>query len=156
MTDLLATAHEAVRTLPSPLPAARGPLSAALLADLAGGSAAPIAPAAGRVMNQAMTMFDATFHRTADRRRDAPTPTIAPVMVWVEETGMPPSVAMNRVIAPPVSAQNPCAGVSRVIFDPMVWTIRQPPDSVPSAIAAWQDSTTQKGTWNSPPSSPCE
>ncbi|RII87214.1 iron-containing redox enzyme family protein, partial [Clavibacter michiganensis] len=44
MTDLLATAHEAVRTLPSPLPAARGPLSAALLADLAGGSAAPVAP----------------------------------------------------------------------------------------------------------------
>ena len=46
MTDLLATAHEAVRTLPSPLPAARGPLSAALLADLAGGYAAPVAPGA--------------------------------------------------------------------------------------------------------------
>ncbi|RIJ54137.1 iron-containing redox enzyme family protein, partial [Clavibacter phaseoli] len=47
MTDLLATAHEAVRTLPSPLPAARGPLSAALLVDLAGGSAAPVAPGPG-------------------------------------------------------------------------------------------------------------
>ncbi|MFS4506636.1 iron-containing redox enzyme family protein [Clavibacter sp. Sh2141] len=41
MTDLLATAHEAVRTRPSPLPAARGPLSAALLADLVGVDAAP-------------------------------------------------------------------------------------------------------------------
>ena len=55
------------------------------------------------------------------------------------------------MIAPPVSAQKPCAGVRRVIFEPIVWTIRQPPNSVPSAIAAWQDSTTQNGTWNSPP-----
>ncbi|OUD80990.1 hypothetical protein BC477_18265 [Clavibacter michiganensis subsp. michiganensis] len=41
MTDLLATAHEAASTLPSPLPAARGPLSAALLADLVAGSSSP-------------------------------------------------------------------------------------------------------------------
>ena len=53
---------------------------------------------------------------------------------------------MNRVIAPPVSAQKPCAGVSRVIFDPMVWTIFHPPSNVPSPIAAWQDRITQKGT----------
>ena len=54
-------------------------------------------------------------------------------------------------MAPPVSAQKPCIGVRRVIFEPMVWTMRQPPNSVPSAIAAWQVSTTQNGTWNSPP-----
>jgi hypothetical protein len=48
-------------------------------------------------------------------------------MVWVVETGMPRKVAPNSVIAPPVSAQNPCIGVSLVIFDPMVLTIRQPP-----------------------------
>ena len=73
-------------------------------------------------------------------------PTIAPVIVWVVDTGTPSAVARNSVIAPPVSAQKPRIGVSRVIFDPIVWTMRQPPDSVPSAIAAWQDSTTQSGT----------
>ena len=34
-----------------------------------------------------------------------------------------------------VSAQKPCTGVRRVICEPMVWTMRQPPNSVPSAIA---------------------
>ena len=34
-------------------------------------------------------MLDATFQRTADNLREAPTPTIAPVMVCVVETGMP-------------------------------------------------------------------
>ena len=34
-------------------------------------------------------MLLATFQRTADSRRAAPTPTIAPVMVCVVETGMP-------------------------------------------------------------------
>ena len=34
-------------------------------------------------------MLLATFQRTAETRRAAPTPTIAPVMVWVVETGMP-------------------------------------------------------------------
>ena len=101
------------------------------------------------VITQATTMSCATFQRTAETRRAAPTPTIAPVMVWVVETGMPSPVARNSVIAPPVSAQKPCIGVSRVIFDPMVWTMRQPPNSVPSAMAAWQDSTTQSGTWKS-------
>ena len=62
---------------------------------------------------------------------------------------------MNRVMAPPVSAQNPCIGVRRVIFEPMVWTIRQPPISVPRPMAAWQLSTTQSGTWNPPCNAPC-
>jgi hypothetical protein len=47
MTDLLAAAHEAVRTLPSPVPAARGPLSAALLVDLVADPSASPAPASG-------------------------------------------------------------------------------------------------------------
>ncbi|MNY68787.1 hypothetical protein D3C86_2066100 [compost metagenome] len=71
---------------------------------------------------------------------------MAPVIVWVVETGMPSHVAPNSVSAPPVSAQKPCIGFSRVIFDPIVWTIRQPPNSVPSAMADWQEITTQKGT----------
>ena len=52
------------------------------------------------VMTQATTMLLATFQRTAETRRAAPTPTMAPVMVWVVETGTPMWVARNRVIAP--------------------------------------------------------
>ena len=44
------------------------------------------------------------------------TPTIAPVIVWVVETGMPKLEAMNKVIAPPVSAAKPPTGLSLVIF----------------------------------------
>src|SRR5882757_1232298 len=81
---------------------------------------------------------------------------MAPVMVWVVETGTPSQVAMNSVAAPPVSAQNPCIGVSLVIRSPMVRTIRQPPIKVPSAIAAWHDNTTQNGTEKCSPRWPCE
>src|SRR5262245_28923209 len=102
--------------------------------------------AAGKVRIQAVTTSLATFQRTAETRRAAPTPTIAPVIVWVVDTGMPSAVAANSVSAPPVSAQNPCIGVRRVILEPIVFTMRQPPNSVPKAIDAWQLSTTQKGT----------
>src|SRR3984893_8826358 len=113
-------------------------------------------PAAGSVITHATTTLLATFQRTAETRRAAPTPTMAPVMVWVVETGTPRKVAMNKVAAPPVSAQNPCIGVSFVIRNPMVRTIRQPPIRVPNAIAAWHASTTQNGTENSAPRCPCE
>src|SRR5436309_2064305 len=81
---------------------------------------------------------------------------MAPVMVWVVDTGTPRKVAANSVAAPPVSAQNPCMGVSLVIRKPMVRTMRQPPIKVPSAIAAWHASTTQNGTDNCSPRCPCE
>ena len=48
--------------------------------------------ASGMVRTQAQTMRPATPHLTAERRRVAPTPTMAPVMVCVVETGMPPKV----------------------------------------------------------------
>ena len=38
---------------------------------------------------QATMMLLATPQRTAEVRRAAPTPTMAPVMVWVVDTGMP-------------------------------------------------------------------
>src|ERR1700760_2905167 len=98
----------------------------------------------------------ATFQRTAEARLAAPTPTIAPVIVCVVDTGTPSAVAMNSVMAPPVSAQKPCIGVSLVNLSPIVRTIRQPPISVPSAIDAWQASTTQNGTEKFAPSLPCE
>ena len=75
------------------------------------------------VTTQANRMPVVTFQRTAETRRAAPTPMIAPVMVCVVETGIPSQVAANSVIAPPVSAQKPCTGVSRVIRIPMVRTM---------------------------------
>jgi hypothetical protein len=57
---------------------------------------------------------------------------------------------------PPVSAQNPCIGVSLVMRSPMVRTMRQPPSRVPNPMAAWHASTTQNGTKKSPPRRPCE
>src|SRR5271167_120618 len=44
---------------------------------------------AGIVRIQAQTMRPATPQRTADKRCKEPTPTMAPVMVWVVLTGMP-------------------------------------------------------------------
>ena len=81
---------------------------------------AAIKPAAGIVKIQAHTILPATPHFTADSRRVAPTPTMAPVMVWVVETGVPVRVAYASVIAAPVSAQKPPIGRSLVIFEPIV------------------------------------
>ena len=53
-------------------------------------------------------------------------------MVWVVETGMPAAVAPNSVSAPAVSAQKPPTGFSLVMLMPMVFTMRQPPNIVPS------------------------
>ena len=78
--------------------------------------AAATAAEIGIVSTQAQTMRPATPHFTAESRLVAPTPTMAPVMVWVVETGMPPSVAPTRVMAPAVSAQKPPMGCSLVIL----------------------------------------
>src|SRR5258706_3555899 len=104
--------------------------------------------AAGIVMTQAITIRCATFQRTAEARRAAPTPTIAPVIVWVVDTGMPRPVARNKVMDPAVSAQTPCTGVSRVILEPIVRTMRQPPSKVPSAIAPLQLINTRSRLWS--------
>src|SRR5205823_4059297 len=89
----------------------------------------------GIVRIQAHTTRPATPHRTADRRWVEPTPTIAPVIVWVVETGIPLAAVKNSVAAAADSALIPCTGWSLVIFDPMVCTIRQPPVSVPRPMA---------------------
>jgi len=52
-------------------------------------------------------------------------------MVWVVLTGTPSDVAISTVIPPAVSAQNPPNGLSFVIRDPIVFTIRHPPIAVP-------------------------
>jgi len=61
---------------------------------------APISAAMGIVKTNAQTMRPATPQRTAESLRMAPTPTMAPVMVCVVETGMPNELAKNSVAAP--------------------------------------------------------
>src|SRR5437016_6257017 len=100
----------------------------------------------GMVSTQAQTTRPATPHRTAERRRVDPTPTMAPVMVWVVETGIPLDDTKNRATAAEVSADTPPTGCRRVILEPMVWTIRMPPERVPRAMAVWAHSTTHRGT----------
>ena len=94
---------------------------------------------------QAHTMRPATPQCTARLLRIEPMPTIAPAMVCVVETGMPRAEAEKMVTAPAVSAAKPPMGMSLVILLPMVWTMRQPPESVPEAMAACAISTIQKG-----------
>ena len=84
---------------------------------------------------QAQTIEPAVPQRTADARRTDPTPTIAPVIVCVVDTGMPSADARNSVIAPPASAQKPPTGLSFVMRWPIVLTMRQPPNIVPRPIA---------------------
>jgi hypothetical protein len=59
---------------------------------------------------------------------------------------MPAMAVPISVSAPAVSAEKPPTGRSFVIRMPMVFTIRQPPASVPSAIAACAARITQVGT----------
>src|SRR5437016_4090591 len=99
-------------------------------------SAAMLA-AAGMVITHAHTILRVTPHRTADSRRVDPTPMMAPVMVCVVLTGIPFIARPNRHIAAALSAQNPPIGRNAVILWPMVFTILQPPETVPSAIALW-------------------
>jgi len=91
--------------------------------------------AAGIVKIQAQTMLPATPQRTADAPRTLPTPTMAPVIVCVVDTGTPSVEARNSVSAPPNSAQKPPTGLSLVMRWPMVLTMRQPPNIVPRPMA---------------------
>src|SRR5262245_31332427 len=91
-------------------------------------------------------MRPATPQRTAEKRCVAPTPRIAPVIVWVVDTGIPQTDAAITVAAAPVSAQKPENGLSFVIRLPMVRTIRQPPVSVPRPIAACAERMIHQGT----------
>ena len=64
----------------------------------------------GIVRTQAQRMFPAIPQRTAVTRRVAPTPMMAPVIVWVVLTGIPKRVAPMRELAAAVSAQKPPMG----------------------------------------------
>src|SRR5438105_3448717 len=71
---------------------------------------AAIRNAPGMVRIHAHTTLLATPHRTADNRRVAPTPTIAPVIVWVVDTGIPDADAKNSAPAAADSAAMPPTG----------------------------------------------
>ena len=88
----------------------------------------------GMVKIHAQIIFPATPQRTAESLLVAPTPTIAPVMVWVVLTGIPKTDAPIMAQAAPASALNPPIGRSFVILVPIVLTIRQPPNMVPKAM----------------------
>ena len=64
----------------------------------------------GMVSIHAQTIVPATPHRTAVSRFVAPTPTMAPVIVWVVLTGIPATDAPIMEMAAAVSAQNPPMG----------------------------------------------
>ena len=99
----------------------------------------------GIVNIHAQTIFPATPQRTAESLFVAPTPTIAPVMVWVVLTGMPAMDAPIIEHAAAASALKPPMGCNLVIFVPIVFTIRQPPNIVPIAITAYQAKIIQVG-----------
>ncbi len=75
-----------------------------------------MAAEAGIVNIQAVTILPAIPQRTAESRRVAPTPMIAPAMVWVVLTGIPNSAVPSNTIEPPVSAQKPPMGFKWVNF----------------------------------------
>lgn len=60
---------------------------------------------------------------------------IAPVMVWVVDTGTPNDDAVKSDIALAVSAANPSIGRSFTIPEPIVFTILHPPVRVPAEMA---------------------
>jgi hypothetical protein len=69
-----------------------------------------MAPEAGIVRNQAITMLPATPQRTAENRALEPTPMMAEEMTWVVETGIPKWEAVRMFVAAVVSAANPWTG----------------------------------------------
>ena len=68
-------------------------------------------PLTGIVNTQAVIRLLVIPHRTAERRLVAPTPIIAPVMVWVVLTGIFRYSVRYNVNAPAVSARTPSKGV---------------------------------------------
>lgn len=99
----------------------------------------------GIVIIHAHNRLMVTPQCTAVARFITPAPIMAPVMVCVVLTGMPHMLVTNKVNAPAVSALKPSNGTRCVIRCPMVFTIRQPPEIVPMAIAVWQHNTTHNG-----------
>jgi hypothetical protein len=80
--------------------------------------------AAGMVSTHAHTIWPATPQRTADRRRTAPTPTIAPVIACVVLTARRSAFRSNRDRGVGLGRE-PADRLQLGIFDPMVQAMRQ-------------------------------
>lgn len=78
-------------------------------------NAAAMIAAAGIVMSQEKKILLMTRQCGPASPLVNPTPAIAPVTVWVVETGIPDWVAIKREIAAPVSAAQPFMVSSFVI-----------------------------------------
>jgi hypothetical protein len=59
------------------------------------------------VMIHASIILRVTSHLTAFTPLVAPTPAIDPLMIWVDETGIPYMVTIDRIAPPDVAAQKP-------------------------------------------------
>src|ERR687892_2771887 len=93
-------------------------------------------PAIGMVSTHAPTMLPATPHRTADRRRVAPTPITAEVIVWVVEIGAwKTNAVVYRTLAAVASAANPRGGSRCTMGPPSVRKRGHPPGYVPAPHA---------------------
>ena len=79
------------------------------------------------VSTHAHTTLLATPHLTADSRWVVPTPTMAPVIVWVVDTGMPACAVKNNVEAAASSALIPPDG--RDLGDLRPHGVNDPPPS---------------------------
>src|SRR5438034_215471 len=109
---------------------------------------------AGMVRIQAHRIRVATPHRTAESRRVAPTPMIAPEIVWVVETGMPLNDAPRREIAAAASAQKPPTGCSLVIRIPIVFTIPDHTSTRAPAAASAAPTNPPMRAWDDDTGSP--
>ena len=89
----------------------------------------------GMVKTQAHNKLTVIPQRTAETLLVSPTPMIEPVIVCVVLTGTLKCSVKYKVKAPAVSAATPSKEVTFVIFEPIVFTIFQPPLNVPAAIA---------------------
>ena len=110
---------------------------------------AAMAEEAGMVRSHAQRMRPATPHRTAEKRWRDPTPMMELAIVCVVLTGIPLTAVPISTSAPEASAQKPPTGRSLVIRILIVFTIRQPPLSVPMAMAACAARITHRGMVNS-------
>lgn len=82
---------------------------------------------------------------TLEKRREAPTPMMAVVFVWVVETGIPNTEDKNKQIAAVTSAEKPWYFSSFTISIPTDLMIFIPPTEVPIPMVKEQRTITQSG-----------
>src|SRR5699024_10374107 len=94
---------------------------------------APMPAAAGSVMIQARKIGRISFQFAA--RLTIPTPSTAPIRMWVEETGRPSTEASSTTVAAASSAANPEEGCIEVSPVPTVWITLRPTNHRPETSA---------------------